>query len=193
MTKQSLIIALCISVFLSLLPVTSSATLFSDEWDAEFRSSTEVYLPVGYDWRMLKAQCYQESLLDPFAMSPVGASGLCQFMPGTWAGAISAGVVDRPEDVWLPESSIRAAGWYMGRLHRTWKAKRPAIDRAMLSMASYNAGAGHLIKAQRICDGKNLYRQIIPCLPQVTGHHAKETKTYVERIVGKWYPMMLFE
>lgn len=66
------------------------------------------------------------------------------------------------------------------------------MDRMMISMASYNAGAGHLIKAQRICGGGNLYKQIIPCLPQVTGRHSKETIDYVEQIIGKWYPRMLF-
>lgn len=96
-------------------------------------------------------------------------------------------------NIFSPEQSITAAGWYMGRLHRFWKSERPAIDRYMIAAASYNAGAGHLVKAQRICGGGNLYRQIIPCLPQVTGDHARETKTYVERIVGRWWPMMLLE
>ena len=81
----------------------------------------------------------------------------------------------------------------MGQLHRTWKAPRPAMDRMMISMASYNAGAGHLIRAQRICGGGNLYAQIIPCLPQVTGRHSKETIDYVENIIGRWYPRMLLE
>lgn len=61
----------------------------------------------------------------------------------------------------------------------------------MISAASYNAGAGHLIKAQRLCGGGNLYRQIIPCLPQVTGKHSAETIDYVDKIIGRWWPAML--
>ena len=63
----------------------------------------------------------------------------------------------------------------------------------MLAAASYNAGAGHLIKAQRLCDGRNLYREIIPCLPQVTGRHSAETIDYVQKIIGRWWPQMLFQ
>lgn len=169
-----------------------SASPFPDDWDREFRQSTEIYLPIGTDWRLLKAQCYQESKLDPFAVSPAGAVGLCQFMPGTWKDAQKAlGPLHNVAAI-DPEASILAAGWYMGKLHVSWRAERPAMDRYMLAAASYNAGIGHLVKAQTRCGGASLYRDIIPCLPAITGKHAAETKTYVERIIGTWYPRMLY-
>lgn len=184
----------CITLLLALwASALSSASLFSDEWDDEFKDATEVFLPLGTDWRLLKAQCYQESLLDPFAVSHVGAAGLCQFMPGTWSDARMAIGASIDADRFIPEASIRAAGWYMGRLHGQWRAERPSMDRFMLSAASYNAGLGHLVAAQRLCGGENLYRDIIPCLSQVTGNHSKETVTYVQRIVGRWWPAMLFQ
>lgn len=113
-------------------------------------------------------------------------------MPGT-AQEVGAALNESPDAFWLPDVSIRAAGYYMGRLHRTWSAPRPALDRYMIAAASYNAGAGHLIKAQGLCGGLNLYRQIIPCLPQVTGRHSAETIDYVERIIGQWWPRMLLQ
>ena len=152
----------------------------------------EAFLPVGTDHRLLISQCYQESRLDPFAVSPVGARGLCQFMPGTWREVVD-NIGLSPDDVWLPEASIRAAGYYMGKLHRTWSAPRPAMDRYMISTASYNCGAGNMIKAQKLCGGKNLYKEIIPCLPDVTGRHSKETITYVRNIFTRWYPALLFD
>lgn len=176
----------------SLASASSSASLFPDQWDDEFRDATEVFLPVGTDWRLLKAQCWQESRLNPLAVSPVGAYGLCQFMPGT-ASDVGRQIGATPDNFWLPEVSIQAAGYYMGQLHRTWRSPRPPMDRMMIAMASYNAGAGHLIKAQRICGGGNLYGQIIPCLPQVTGRHSAETIDYVEKIIGRWWPRMLLE
>ena len=183
----------CITLLLGLLASLSSWGLsFPDKWDGDFKSATDVFLPVGTDYRLLKAQCWAESRLQPLAVSPVGAYGLCQFMPGT-AGDVGRALGLTPDQFWLPEVSIRAAGYYMGQLHRTWRAPRPAMDRMMISMASYNAGAGHLIKAQSICGGGNLYREIIPCLPQVTGRHSKETIDYVEQIIGKWYPRMLLQ
>lgn len=112
-------------------------------------------------------------------------------MPGTWDD-VSREIGMSPDDIWLATTSIRAAAYYMGKLHRTWRAPRPFMDRHMLAMASYNAGAGHLIKAQKLCDNQNLYREIIPCLPQVTGRHSAETIDYVEKIVGLWWPRMMY-
>jgi len=139
---------------------------------------------------MLKSQCYQESKLDPLARSPVGAYGLCQFMPGT-ARDVGSKLNASPDAFWLPEVSIRAAGFYMGKLIQSWKSPRPPLDRHKLALGSYNAGIGHLLKAQRLCDNAKLYDDIIACLPMVTGHHSKETIGYTKNIVDRWYPMML--
>ena len=152
-----------------------------------------MFLPLGTDWRLPKAQCYQESLLNPFAVSPVGAVGLCQFMSGTWSDAVDANQSLSGLDRRNPEGSILAAGWYMGRLHKAWRAERPAMDRYMLAAASYNAGLGHIVASQRACGGVNAYSGVIACLHKITGRHALETRTYVERIVGKWWPMMLLD
>ena len=38
---------------------------------------------IGWDWRLLAAQCYQESGFDPQAESWAGAKGLMQIMPAT--------------------------------------------------------------------------------------------------------------
>ena len=38
---------------------------------------------IRWDWRLLAAQCYQESTFDPKARSWAGACGLMQIMPGT--------------------------------------------------------------------------------------------------------------
>lgn len=183
--------ALYIMAFVCWPFVSWSDSLFPDQYDNDFKDATSVFLPLGTDWRLLKAQCYQESRLDQFARSPVGAMGLCQFMPGTWSEAKQN--IPGLNSPWIPEYSILAAGWYMGKLHRTWSAERPAMDRYMLAAASYNAGAGHLIKAQRLCGGFNLYMDISPCLVQVTGKHSKETLGYVENIIGRWWPAMLLE
>lgn len=172
--------------------VSSSVWSFRSDWDAEFKSVTDAYLPIGTDWRLLKAQCYQESRLDPLAESPVGAYGLCQFMPAT-AREVSSKLNTSPESFWLPEVSIRAAGFYMRKLILSWKSPRPPLDRHKLALGSYNAGIGHLLKAQRLCDNARLYDDIIACLPQVTGRHSKETIGYTKNIVDRWYPILLLQ
>ncbi len=172
------------------LSASASASLFPSNYDGEFKDAL-IFLPPGTDWRLLKAQCYQESRLNPLAESPVGAMGLCQFMPGTWREATGANI--GVENAWNASSSIVAAAWYMNKLNRFWSAPRPQMDRWMLAQASYNAGAGHLVKAQKLCDGRNYYKEIVKCLPSVTGHHSKETIGYVRNIMTRWWPMMLLD
>jgi membrane-bound lytic murein transglycosylase F len=75
------------------------------------------------------------------------------------------------------------------RLRREWRAPRADADRHDLAMASYNAGLGNLLKAQRACGGAASYRAIMACLPRVTGRHAEETQTYVARI-HHWFQLM---
>lgn len=161
-----------------------SASLSADLYDDAFRQASEVWMP-AQDWRRLKAQCYQESLLEPDAQSPVGAMGLCQFMPATW-GEVSRALKIR-DDAWNPYASITAAAYYKSRMLRIWSAPRPEMDRTQLAEASYNAGAGNIIRAQRSCGGPALYADIIICLGLITGaSNSHETRTYVERI-GKWH------
>lgn len=142
----------------------------------------------GPEWQWWKAQLYQESLLDPEAVSPAGAQGLAQFMPGTWAEVTrQLGLHGVPPS--HARHAIDAGAYYMAKLQRTWKAPRPHMDRHRLAQASYNAGAGHIIKAQAVCGGPALYAEIIECLPLVTGRHSWETITYVDKI-ERWRRMM---
>ncbi len=186
-----LFLAVCaLMLILSVASNSEAASIISNEYDSHFKSAA-VFLPKNTDWRLLKAQCYQESRLKPFAKSPVGASGLCQFMPNTWKDLNKK----YPElnNIWLPEQSILAAAIYMNQLSRVWKAPRPELDRYKLCLASYNAGAGHLIKAQKLANNSNLYDPVINQLPKVTGKHSKETSTYVHNIVYKWWILLLVD
>jgi membrane-bound lytic murein transglycosylase F len=113
-------------------------------------------------------------------VSPVGAKGLCQFMDGTW-GDVSRklGISAHPFD---PKFSIQFASFYMAEMRSNWTSPRPEFDRHSLAMASYNAGFGNLLRAQRLCHGSIFYDSIVDCLPQVTGRHSKETTEYVNKI-----------
>jgi membrane-bound lytic murein transglycosylase F len=111
-------------------------------------------------------------------------------MPGT-ARDVGKVLKVTPDQFWLPEVSIRAAAFYMAKLHNSWKSPRPQMDRHKLALGSYNAGIGHLIKAQKLCGSPRLYDEIIPCLPMVTGKHSKETIDYTKKITERWYPMLL--
>ncbi|MDQ2940539.1 MAG: transglycosylase SLT domain-containing protein, partial [Actinomycetota bacterium] len=77
---------------------------------------------------LLAAQLMVESGFDPYAVSPAGAEGIAQFMPGT---AASYGLRD-PFD---PEAAIDAQARMMSGLLRHFGSVR-------LALAAYNAGSG---------------------------------------------------
>lgn len=159
------------------------------QYDELIRAAVAQHLP-DHDWRLLKAQYLAESRLDPNAVSPVGAQGIAQFMPGTWADV--AHELGYPADItpFDPEAAIPAGAYYMAKLLNSWSAPRPDIDRYCLALASYNAGFGNLLKAQKAAGGANDYASIIRALPQITGHHAAETTAYVKRILNYFNQMV---
>ena len=158
----------------------TSRTTIPTEFDHYIKVSSETYLPT-LDWRLLKAQYWIESRLDPLAKSPAGAQGIAQFMPGTWE-QVCASLPYTHLDICKPLPSIAGGAWYMAYLMRQWHLKRPAIDRHRLALASYNAGLGHILQAQVLSDGKLDYARIIQRLPEVTGRHATETINYAPGI-----------
>jgi soluble lytic murein transglycosylase-like protein len=140
-------------------------------------------------WRLLKAQYWQESRLDPTARSRVGAEGIAQFMPGTWQDAIKALGWPRTLSRRDAAYAIEGGAWYMRKLRGGWKNRSPA-DSHDLALASYNAGVGNILKAQKYCGGARLWPQIAPCLQQATGaRNAHETTSYVARI-HRWHRAM---
>ncbi len=178
----------CLLLALVLLPgQADAAPVFPRQYDRQIEQAASRYLP-GLPWRLWKAQLYQESRLDPNARSPAGAEGLAQFMPATWreiTKAMELGLVDRR----MAAPSIEAGAYYMARLRGQWKSERPEADRHNLAMASYNAGIGHILAAQRLCGDARLYEPIMACLGQVTGRHAAETRGYAPAI-RRWHAAM---
>jgi soluble lytic murein transglycosylase-like protein len=114
-------------------------------------------------------------------VSPVGARGIAQFMPETWREVHTE--LDLPPGSTPHQTiAIEAGAHYQARMMAIWVWDRPLRERWRLGLASYNAGAGNILAAQRACDGALLWSQIETCLPQITGHHSRETRTYVRRI-----------
>ena len=161
---------------------------FTTKYDSLIAGAVATWWPEWNHWKAWKAQLYQESLLNPNARSPAGAQGIAQFMPGTWKDVVRqlglSGV-----DPWMADVAINAGAYYMATLRGSWTAPRPPEDRHKLAAASYNAGFGNILRAQRLCGYPPLWADIHPCLVQVTGRHHKETITYIERIWRWWAEM----
>jgi membrane-bound lytic murein transglycosylase F len=99
---------------------------------------------LGWDWRLLASQAYQESRFKPDARSWAGAEGLLQLMPATGREF----GVRNPRD---PEDNVRAAVKFLQWLTRYWESRVPDDgERLKFILASYNTGAGHVEDAQRL-------------------------------------------
>lgn len=110
---------------------------------------------IGWDWRLLAAQCYQESAFDPDATSWAGARGLMQIMPRT------ADHLGLPRDQMAdPEQNIAAATRYLHELEREFQYIHDRTERQNMVLASYNGGIMHIQDAMRLCqrDGRNAQR-----------------------------------
>lgn len=110
---------------------------------------------IGWDWRLIAAQCYQESTFDPEARSWAGAQGLMQIMPAT------ADHLGLPrEQMNNPERNIEAATRYLKELEQEFSDIPDRTERQNMVLASYNGGPHHIRDAMRLCssDGRNPHR-----------------------------------
>ena len=153
---------------------------------------------IGWDWRLLAAQCYQESAFDPKAVSWAGAQGLMQIMPATAAhlGLPRANVHD-------PEASISAAVRYLSELTAAFSDIHDRAERINFVLAAYNAGSGHVRDAMTLAanSGRNPHRwadvdAFILALEQPRYYRSplvkcgylrgSETSDYVRQIQNRW-------
>lgn len=153
---------------------------YADRYDGPIHAAAEQYLPT-IDWTLYWGQLWAESGLNPDAVSPAGAKGLAQFMDQSWNDVIrQMGVPGaNPNDA---KYAIQAGAFYMSRLMSDWSRPRPEVDRHKLSLASYNAGFGNILKAQAACGDPPEYDATMRCLPFITGASSKETLDYAPKI-----------
>lgn len=112
-------------------------------YDAQFRDHGQGF---GWKWQLLAAMAWKESRFDSTAVSHMGAQGIMQFMPGT---AARYGL----DTTLAVGDHINAAKRYVTRLDTLWMRAVPDRDqRLRFVLASYNAGVGHIIDAQRLAE-----------------------------------------
>ena len=127
-------------------------------WDPLLRKHAA---ELGFDWRLVAAQIYQESRFDPARRSWAGAQGLFQIMPATARGL---GIRD-PRD---PEQSIRGGLEYMRQLCEHYGDVLDPVERYRFALAAYNTGFGHVDDARRLARRERKdatrWRQVAPYL-----------------------------
>ena len=154
--------------------------------------------PIRWDWRLMAAQCYQESTFDPKATSWAGAKGLMQIMPAT------ADLLGLPRDqMYEPEPNIRAAARYLGQLENQLMDIHDRRERTNFILAAYNGGIHHIRDAMALCqrDGRNPHvwanvQEYVLKLAQPRYYNdpivkygymrGSETADYVSKIQQRW-------
>ena len=159
-----------------------------ERFDPIFKKYAKRYFGVGFDWRRFKAQAMAESNLDTAATSAVGARGLMQLMPSTYAGIQSArpdfGAIDDPE--W----NIAAGIMHDRYLWKAWPAIEPDTERARFMFGSYNAGEGPISRAHAEAEARQLeaarWASIELVAPSVPKWRYRETLGYVRKIENNY-------
>lgn len=166
----------------------------SNAYDRTLRIAARRYMqePLRSRWCLLKAVCHTESRLDPDAESGAGAVGLCQITPPTAETARRVTPI-RSHDLRNAKTNAAYAAATLQRMWNVWISPRSAECRWELAAASYNAGPGHIIEAQRRAAGALCWERIRASLPDVTGRHARETIDYVGRVWRTYYRLRGFE
>jgi len=134
-------------------------------YDSLLRFYGEKY---GVNWLLLKAQVKAESDFTPRAKSPVGARGLCQFMPATFAEWSAKLQIPNP-DPYNPEHSIQCQAAYMSWLIRQFMGHQPK------AIAAYNWGIGNV---KKVTTDEASW---VAHLPNETQNYLARIETFYER------------
>jgi membrane-bound lytic murein transglycosylase MltF len=164
--------------------VTGRPTRDNTRYDDLFRKYSKRFFGVGYDWRYFKAQGMAESNLDSAARSYVGARGIMQLMPSTFAQIQSRrtefGSIDHVE--W----NIAAGILHDRYLWQRWKDLGADEERRRFMFGSYNAGEGPILRARGMVRQRQLdahaWASIEQVAPEVQRWRYRETLGYVRKI-----------
>ena len=117
---------------------------FSKGYISQYDNLFKKYAPnIGWDWRLMAAQAYQESKFKPNARSWVGARGLMQIMPAT-----ARGYRTKVSQLNNPETSVKVATQLLDDLDGHLLKHVPNdAERRKFVIAAYNVGIAHVYDA----------------------------------------------
>lgn len=156
----------------------------TERYDGYFRKYSKRYFGVGFDWRLFKAQAMAESGLHPGARSAVGARGIMQLMPSTYAQIASV----RPnyQSIDDPQWNIAAGILHDRWLWEYWTDKSVEDDHHRFMFGAYNAGEVTIARAQGVARRSKLDPTMWPSVeqvaPRVRRWKYRETLGYVRTI-----------
>lgn len=116
----------------------------SHQYDVIIKDILSKLFPVC-DWRLIKAQVRQESSFNPRAVSPCGARGLLQIMPGT-----GEEMGYSKDELWDPEKNLCAGIKYLRDQYRHLSEISDHNERLKFALAAYNGGRGYVNLSLRL-------------------------------------------
>ena len=155
---------------------------WTKKYDTHFRKYTKRYFGPGFDWHWFKSQGIAESGLRNNAVSNVGAVGIMQILPSTYAEIhkkspyLSEGTLSDPR--W----NIAAGIFYDRILYKRWLKtldQSTPEDDLYLTFASYNAGHG---KIRRVIKKTAKQKGNVEGWEDIKDHVPSQTRHYVKRI-----------
>ncbi|MFD2436690.1 transglycosylase SLT domain-containing protein [Modicisalibacter luteus] len=136
-------------------------TIAANQWDALAWRFPSAYQDSflrwgdanGVDPFLLMGIARRESAFNNEAVSPVGARGLMQLMPGTAAHVSSQLGIDTPSmgELFEPETNIRLGSHYISRMLDRYSGNRLAAT------AAYNAGPGRVDRWLSEAPGSSIF------------------------------------
>ncbi|MBT6339625.1 MAG: transglycosylase SLT domain-containing protein [Desulfobacula sp.] len=155
------------------------------KYDSYFKKNSKHFFGPAFDWRYFKSQAIAESNLNSNVKSHVGAKGIMQIMPKTFA-EIKYKNPSIKGTARQPKWNIAAGIYYDRSIWKLFKAKRPFKDKLGFMFGAYNAGKGNIFKTQKVAEkaglNPNKWASVEKKLNKVTGKHSKETIGYVDKI-----------
>lgn len=210
MTVKKSLITLFLLVFAEMVTVSCTKNAVANEFSAERKVDfTNVISPFDmmlraaadstqWDWELLAAIAHQESRFRTDVRSRSGALGLMQIMPRT---ARAFGV--EAEQLSNPQINIDVAVQLLDKISTTFRfpASMPQSERLKVILASYNAGAGHILDARRLAaahgeayNNWSVLRKYVLMKGDYTEHQAvkcgdfngSETVDFVDKVFNKY-------
>jgi len=143
------------------------------------------------DWRIVKAQIWQESRFDTKAISSASCMGLMQISRG-----LAKERLEQPAYVWCADVNLDLGITYLKEQYDHFPEIPEHANKILFSLASYNGGRGYINAAIRIANFEKQqfteWRRVAPylsdrrCLVRGKYPDAKQIRDYVDKIMMKY-------